>query len=435
MGRFVHSWIMHLYRVAIGLSAAFGHEKAQGWLSMRKDNLTHVRAATATLAKREKWVWFHCASVGEFEQAQPVMEAMRKRNDSMKFMLTFYSPSGWLSFARRKPDWWRQSDQVAAMPLDTPLSIRRFLQALTPVNASAPAVQLLALSKYEIWPELISQMKLHAPMALFAAHVIPGRWPFGPFGRFHRAAWRQLDEVLVQNEDSVLELNRWDVDAKIGGDPRFDRVLEAQKVMANQPDAALTRWVRGRICLVVGSAWPPESRIAQSAWTPGQACIVVPHEWDGQWAQREQSAWNDRGANAIIWSEVSAEYDRAELPDSDVILLDAMGQLMHVYGAAQLALVGGGFGKGVHNTLEPAAHGLPIWVGPKVERFAEVQGLYEAGGLTVAEDEAQCAELLRGAWRDADRLKNSGLAARNYALKHAGSGIQIAKQLMGLLTP
>ena len=92
MGRFVHSWIMHLYRAVIGLSAAFGHEKAQGWLSMRKDNLTRVRAATATLAKREKWVWFHCASVGEFEQAQPVMEAMRKRNDSMKFMLTFYSP-------------------------------------------------------------------------------------------------------------------------------------------------------------------------------------------------------------------------------------------------------------------------------------------------------------------------------------------------------
>ena len=435
MGRFAHSGIMHLYRVAIGLSATFGHKKARGWLRMREDNLDRVRTATATLAMGDKWVWFHCASVGEFEQAQPVMEAMRKRHDSMKFMLTFYSSSGWLSFARRKPEWWRLSDVVAAMPLDTPLAIRRFLQALTPVNTSAPAVQLLALSKYEVWPELICQLKFHARMALFAGHVIPGRWPFGPFGRFHRAAWRQLDKVLVQNDDSVLELNRWDVEAKIGGDPRFDRVLEAQQIIMNQPDAALTRWVRGRVCLVVGSAWAPESRIAQAAWSPGHACIVVPHEWDDQWAEREQNSWNDRGAKTIIWSEVRGWDDRGYLPDSDVILLDAMGQLMRVYGAAQLALVGGGFGKGVHNTLEPAAHGLPIWVGPKVDRFAEVQDLYEAGGLTVAVDEADCAESLKLAWCDVERLKNSGLAARNYVLEHAGSGVQIAEHLMGLLTP
>jgi 3-deoxy-D-manno-octulosonic-acid transferase len=433
MGRFAHFFVMRCYRLAIGVSASLGNAKAQGWLDMRIGNIERVRLATKSLLPNEKWVWFHCASVGEFEQAQPVMKAMRQQDNSLRFMLTFYSPSGWGSFAKWQPDWWRQRDVAAALPLDTPAAVRRFLNALTPEKALVPAVQLLALSKYEVWPELIRQVKPHARIALFAGHVIAGRWPFRTFGGFYRGAWRKLDKVLVQSDSSVVELGRWNVEAKIGGDPRFDRVLEAAEASRIQPDDECVRWLSNRTCLVVGSAWEAESKIAQSAWMPGHACIVVPHEWDQNWAKQQQRAWQERGAKAIIWSELRGKNASATLPDADVILLDAMGQLMHIYGVGQLALVGGGFGKGVHNTLEPAAHGLPIWVGPKVGRFAEVQGLSDADALTVASDERHCINLLREAWIDVDRLKKRGLAARNYATENAGAGAKIAKHLMGLL--
>ncbi len=123
------------------------------------------------------------------------------------------------------------------------------------------------------------------------------------------------------------------------------------------------------------------------------------------------------------------------LPKADVILLDAMGELMHAYGAGHLALVGGGFGKGVHNTLEPAANGAAIWTGPKVGRFAEVQGLQECGALVVAKTESDCAEDLAASWGDRQRYQKMGASARMFAKRHAGSGSGIAAELKEFLTP
>ena len=437
MSRFFHALMMHGYRSAIEVAAVFGNAKARAWLDMRKGNLERIQLATAALSSGEKWVWFHCASVGEFEQAQPVMKSLRENDESLRFLLTFYSPSGWHSFANRKPSWWRNSDASAAMPLDTSTEVRNFLNAMTPVGASAPAVQLLALAKYEVWPVLIHEIKKHAPVALFAGHVIPGRWPFRAMGGFHREAWRNLSKVLVQSESSVAELRRWDIAAEKAGDPRFDRVLDSVAMVHAQPNKGLQDWVGKRPCLVVGSAWEAESRIAQAAWSLGMACIVVPHEWDARWAKQQQLAWKKCGATAIVWSELhdetlSAESD-ASFPQSDVVLLDAMGQLMHAYGVGQLALVGGGFGKGVHNTLEPAAHGLAIWTGPKVGRFAEVRGLMDCGALETAQSEVGCAEALSTAWGNSELLKKRGLAARQYAQRNAGAGPQIAAQLSKML--
>ena len=444
MGRLIHICVMRLYGWAIGLAAATGNAKARGWLAMRQGNLDRVEKATQTLLGGEKWVWFHCASVGEFEQAQPVMKALRDQNDArsgkkrdLRFMLTFYSPSGWERFANHQPAWWKESDAVAALPLDTASNIRAFLKALTPAGASEPALHFLALSKYEVWPELIRQVATAANVVLFAGHVIPGRWPFRLWGGFHRQAWQRLSKVLVQSDASVSELARWGIAAKAMGDPRFDRVLEAEKTLGDQSISSMRQWVGERDCLVVGSGWDPESRIARESWAPGRACIVVPHEWDEHWAKRQQSEWKACGAEAIIWSEIrGAEAQPAvPLPKADVILLDAMGELMHAYGAGHLALVGGGFGKGVHNTLEPAANGAAIWTGPKVGRFAEVQGLQECGALVVAKTESDCAEDLAASWGDRQRYQKMGASARMFAKRHAGSGSGIAAELKEFLTP
>jgi 3-deoxy-D-manno-octulosonic-acid transferase len=443
MGRLIHICVMRLYSWAIGLAAATGNAKARGWLAMRQGNLDRVEKATQTLMGGEKWVWFHCASVGEFEQAQPVMKALRDHNDArsvtrdLRFMLTFYSFSGWERFANHQPEWWKELDAVAALPLDTASNVRAFLKALTPPGASHPAMHFLALSKYEVWPELIRQVSPEASVALFAGHVIPGRWPFRYWGGYHREAWQQLSKVLVQSDASVAELARWGIAAKAMGDPRFDRVLEAEKVLGDPSISPMRQWVGDRDCLVVGSGWDPEFRIAQKSWVPGRACIVVPHEWDEHWAKRQQAEWKERGADAIIWSEIlGSDAQRAvSFPEADVILLDAMGQLMHAYGAGGLALVGGGFGKGVHNTLEPAAHGVAIWTGPEVGRFAEVQGLQECGALVVASSESDCAEELASSWGDSQRYQKMGASAQNFVNGHAGSGSRIASELQQFLRP
>jgi 3-deoxy-D-manno-octulosonic-acid transferase len=427
--------MMRCYRQAIGLAALTGNPKARAWFAMRRGNLDRLQQATNALAKDEGWLWFHCASVGEFEQAQPVMKAMREQDRTLRFLLTFYSPSGWDYFAKKQPLWWESSDCVAAMPLDVSADVRKCLAALTPRHASKPSVRLFALAKYDVWPELIAQLKPHAPLVLFAGHVIAGRWPFRLGGSFHRNAWRNLKKVLVQSESSVIELERWGMEAVALGDPRFDRVVEAEKNVRVSSDQSLKEWVGNRICLVVGSAWETELRIAQAAWTYGKACIIVPHEWDCNWANRQKEEWAKRGAKAIVWSEFRPALveDSKAIPEADVILLDAMGHLMDAYGAGHLSLVGGGFGKGVHNTLEPAAHGLAIWTGPKVGRFAEVKALQDRSALESMRDEHACAASINAAWEDPQRIQEMGLAARAYAVQNAGAGARIASELMGLI--
>ncbi len=435
MSRFAHALMMRVYCQAIGLAAFTGSPKARAWLAMRKGNLDRLQQATNALAKDEDWLWFHCASVGEFEQAQPVMKAMRDQDKTLRFLLTFYSSSGWDFFAKKQPSWWEPSDCVAAMPLDAPADVRKCLAALTRPDASKPSVRLFALAKYDVWPELIAQLKPHAPLVLFAGHVIAGRWPFRLGGSFHRNAWRNLKKVLVQSESSVVELERWGIEAIALGDPRFDRVVEAEKNVRTSSDQSLKEWVGNRMCLVVGSAWEAESRIAQAAWTKGKACIVVPHEWDSSWAEGQRDEWVKRGAKAIVWSEFrrTGVEGSTAIPEADVILLDAMGHLMDAYGAGHLALVGGGFGKGVHNTLEPAAHGLAIWTGPKVERFAEVRALVDCAALQSMKAEDDCAKSIRVAWGDPERIQEMGSAARKYAEENAGAGARISSQLFELI--
>jgi 3-deoxy-D-manno-octulosonic-acid transferase len=284
---------------------------------------------------------------------------------------------------------------------------------------------LFALAKYDVWPELIAQLKPYAPLVLFAGHVIAGRWPFRLGGSFHRNAWKNLNKVLVQIESSVVELERWGIEAAAVGDPRFDRVLEAETSVRANSDQSLKEWVGHRMCLVVGSAWKAESRIAQAAWTSGKACIVVPHEWDSNWAEGQKDEWAKRGAKAIVWSEFRSTgvEDSKTIPEADVILLDAMGHLMDAYGAGHFALVGGGFGKGVHNTLEPAAHGLAIWTGPHVGRFAEVQALQDCAALESMKNEDACVQSINVAWEDPERIQKMGSAARKYAAQNAGAGL------------
>lgn len=422
MGKWVHAAAMRLYRFFIRLAAAAGHAKARGWMAMRTGGLDALHVAESRLANGQQWMWFHCASVGEYEQARPVMEAWRTLHPGDAFLLTFYSPSGWTAFAKRQPPWWQPTDHVAALPLDVRSSVRAFLSA-----AGGPArLRGLLFAKYDVWPVLVHALQeMNVPVGLFAGHVLQGRWPFQWGGTYQRSAWRTFRGLWVQNEQSVQTLADFGIAAEVAGDPRFDRVLQA--VSGHEPDSELVTWIAGRPCAVVGSAWEAEVAAAIDAWEPGVCMIVVPHEWSAASIQAQSERWRSKGAVPVVWSEHRTAVARAALLPGDVLLVDAMGELLDLYAVADVAVVGGGFGQGVHNTLEPAAHGAGVLVGPRVGRFAEVAALEAAGALRVCSSTSELSEAIASALADRERSEASGRAARAFSLQHAGAGQRIAQ--------
>ncbi len=404
------------------MAATCGHAKARGWLTMREGRLKALGVATSRLKPGQQWMWFHCASVGEYEQARPVMEAWRSLHPGDAFLLSFYSASGWDVFARRQPEWWTAADHVTAMPLDVRASMRSFVQAA----GGAERLRGLLFAKYDAWPTLVAELiRVRAPVGLFAGHVLPGRWPFRWGGGYQRQAWKAMRRVWVQTEASLTTLSAYGVNAEVAGDPRFDRVLDA--VGQHQPDQALQTWVNDRPCFVVGSAWQPEWDAAREAWQEGQCAIVVPHEWTAESIAAEASRWEVMGARPVVWSAHRSADARAALPEGDVLIVDAMGELLDAYAVADVAVVGGGFGAGVHNTLEPAAHGKRILVGPQVGRFAEVAALETAGALSVCDSPTTLREAIQSALQNVDVSRRAGFKAAKYAHQNAGAGIAIAE--------
>ena len=404
------------------MAATCGHAKARGWLTMREGRLKALGVATSRLKPGQQWMWFHCASVGEYEQARPVMEAWRSLHPGDAFLLSFYSASGWDVFARRQPEWWTAADHVTAMPLDVRASMRSFVQAA----GGAERLRGLLFAKYDAWPTLVAELiRARAPVGLFAGHVLPGRWPFRWGGGYQRQAWKAMRRVWVQTEASLTTLSAYGVNAEVAGDPRFDRVLDA--VGQHQPDQALQMWVNDRPCFVVGSAWQPEWDAAREAWQEGQCAIVVPHEWTAESIAAEASRWEVMGARPVVWSAHRSADARAALPKGDVLIVDAMGELLDAYAVADVAVVGGGFGAGVHNTLEPAAHGKRILVGPQVGRFAEVAALETAGALSVCDSPTTLREAIQSALQNVDVSRRAGFKAAKYAHQNAGAGIAIAE--------
>lgn len=402
---------------------------------MRRQGWSELAEATKALPSGTKWHVFHCASVGEFEQARPVMEAYREAHPNARFLLTFFSPSGWNAFQSRAPEWWMPTDFVAPAPLDTSRQVEQFLAATTRMTHESPSIAWLALAKYEVWPNWIASLqRKKIPCAVFAAHAVEGRWPFRFGGGGYRKVWSRLDAIWVQHSESLATLQRWGISkASIAGDPRFDRVLQTVQDVVKNPDDGLNSWVGQRLCIVVGSAWEPEMKAMLAVDWPKNTCvIIVPHEWTNDSIQSHQKMWQKKGSRAIVWNDYRKDDAAAALPEADVLLVDAMGFLTGIYAVANIAVIGGGFGAGIHNVLEPAAHGVPIWVGPNCSRFLEAQLLHSQGGLEVVNSEASLTLAIEEALTNTGDLRGKGLQAQSFAQANAGAADRIADGLSHL---
>lgn len=386
----------------------------------RPEDLKELAQTTEHLEFGAAWRWVHCASVGEYEQARPVIDALKAADARVPILLTFFSPSLGESLLKQRPDWCGPMDRVVALPPDRPRDVRRFLAALSD-SQGRPRVAWCALVKYEVWPELLSQLsQAQVPAHLFAAHVVEGALPLKWWARTPRAAWKSLASIRVQDEASVERLGQIGLRAEVLGDPRFDRVLA---IADSVPDlAAIRSWIAGRPCVVAGSTWPSEEA-ALSDWWPGPevAFIVAPHEVHPEHLDAVSRSFTARVHRFSEPGPIAGE----------VLLVDGIGWLSRLYAVADIAVVGGGFGKGIHNVLEPAAHGVPIVVGPQTHRFREAQALEAAGALQRVETPRELGPALNAWLADAPARRRAAAAARAYAESGRGAARRIAAALEG----
>jgi len=417
-----------LARLAFGgwrLAAIIGMRRAKDWFEMRPENaIQELAEATRKLPDGAAWRWVHCASVGEYEQAIPVIEAIKKLVPTAPILLTVFSPSVWRPLYRQRPTWMEEGDVLFALPADLPSHTSRWLKALS-VGSNRPRVKWCGLVKYEIWPEWIAQLRAaNVPVHVFGAHVVDGALPFRWWAGTHRRAWKSLASVWVQDEASVQRLAQIQVAAHTLGDPRFDRVLAIADSARHAPELIeLQSWIAGRPCLVAGSTWPAEES-ALAAWWPGPsvALVLAPHEIDPAHVEAIVSRFQARGARVQRFSQ-------GPPVDADVLLVDSIGWLSRLYAVADVALVGGGFQKGIHNVLEPAAHGVPTIVGPATQRFREAQEMEAIGALHKVSRNDALGAAIDGWLFDAKKRATAASAARAYAESGRGAATEIARAL------
>jgi 3-deoxy-D-manno-octulosonic-acid transferase len=346
-----------LYEIAIKI-AALRSTKARNWVKGRAEQ-QHLFNSLSY--KNDEWVWFHCASLGEFEQGRPVMEELRKKAPHYKILLTFFSPSG---FEVRKA--YPGAELVLYLPLDKESNVEKFLESFQP--------KLAVFVKYEFWFGYLDALKQkNIPTFLISARFRTDQIFFQFYGSWFRRHLDCFTEIHVQDEDSAKLLKTIGYTRFIvSGDSRYDRVYYNAQNPQSLP--IIENWIQGRKVLIAGSTWPEDDSVIFPWHSEYWALIVAPHEIS---EHRIQAIESSCGTTSIRYSELMKEPQK-----SHVLILDNVGMLLSVYALGNIAYVGGAFGKGLHNILEPAACGLPVIFGPKHAKFIEAAELIRHQGAT-----------------------------------------------------
>ena len=312
----------------------------------------------------DKTIWFHAASLGEYEQGLPVMEQMKLQFPNHKIILTFFSPSG---FEVRKNN--TVADVTVYLPLDTANNAKKFIELVHP--------EMVFFIKYEYWPNYLTVLKAQAtPTFLISGIFREEQWFFKWYGGFYRKALDAFEHFFVQNSHSkelLLQLGKSNV--TVSGDTRFDRVatiLEKDNTLN-----FITEFKNNTLTIVVGSCWPKDESLLVdfiNATSLPVKFILAPHNIKAEQIQELKQSISKK---TVLFSEKEGKH----LADFDVFIIDTIGILTKIYSEADIAYVGGGFGNpGVHNILEPATFGVPIVIGPNFSHFAEATALVNMEG-------------------------------------------------------
>ncbi|MEI6574589.1 MAG: glycosyltransferase N-terminal domain-containing protein [Bacteroidota bacterium] len=311
-----------------------------------------------------KRIWFHCASLGEFEQGRPLIEACRVKYPDYEILLTFFSPSGYE--VRKNYD---GVDFIFYLPMDTPQQAKRFVEIVQPT--------VVFFIKYEYWYNMLNVLdKKHIPVFIVSAIFRPTQHFFSFYGSWFRAHLSKITHFFVQNEESLAILASIGIkQTSLTGDTRFDRVFTIAQQAKEFP---LIKEFRGDDSLfLLGSSWPEDEKIVSELIAknlPGLKFVIAPHEVT---ESRIQTLLEKMPEGTLRYTKLE-KGSKSESPK--VLIVDSMGILSSLYQYASFAYIGGGFGKGIHNVLEAATFGMPVFFGPNYLRFQEACDLVERGG-------------------------------------------------------
>ena len=328
----------------------------------RKSSLSIL---SETIKPTDQTLWFHCASLGEFEQGRTVFEFLASQNPNHKIVLSFFSPSGF----ENCPNLGWITAKVY-LTLDSESNAAQFAAAAHP--------SLAVFVKYDIWPNHLRALyhiggRAVLISAVFRPHQIYFKW----YGKLFRTALNAFEHIFVQDEVSQLYLNQHGFsEVTVSGDTRYDRVLNQKVSEIDLPE--IEQFINGQLCFVAGSIWSEDMDLIASFvnWTSGQKIILVPHEID---SGKIKGIQKQLSRSSILYSEREGR----QLEDYDVLIIDCIGLLSKLYHFADVAFVGGASGNtGLHNVLEPAVFGCPIVIGKNYSKFPEAIALIENGGMT-----------------------------------------------------
>lgn len=353
----------------------------------------------------KKTVWFHCASLGEFEQGLPIMKEVRKRFPEYKLLLTFFSPSG---YEVKKND--PVADVVTYLPSDTIAHSRRFLDLVKP--------QLAVFVKYEFWPNYLFELQHRNIKTILVSGLFRKDQPFfSPYGGFMRKALGCFDHLFVQGEPSVELLKSIEVkNVTVSGDTRFDRV--SQQIEQSNEIPGIDPLIGDRLCIVCGSTWPEDDKILLpyiNRQDDGLLFILVPHVVE---AAKIMQLKEQLIGHVALYSEFEKQPDIK----ANVLIVDRIGLLSRLYSYADLAYVGGGMGKsGLHNILEPATFGVPLVIGKHYQKFPEAIRLESLAGLFSISDQAELAEVFDKLLNDKELRRETGLICEHFIAANTGA--------------
>ena len=409
----LYNIIMYIYQAGIAIYSHFNEKVKKMWIG--------ERAAFGVLQKQVelnvKYIWFHAASLGEFEQGRPLIEKIKKEYPNYKILLTFFSPSG---YEVRKN--YEQADIVTYLPIDTVANAQRFLRIVRPVMAF--------FIKYEFWYNYLHILR-HRNIPVYSVSSIfrPNQIFFRPYGRQYAAVLKCFSHFFVQNDLSKSLLAKIGINnVTVVGDTRFDRVLQIKdnskklplvdKFISNQ-DVKLANGVTNSLhrVFVAGSSWLPDEEIFIKYFNEHNdwKLIIAPHIIaDTHLRQILQLL---RGKKVVLYTEAT----ETNVADADVLVINCFGLLSSIYHYGDVAYVGGGFGAGIHNVLEAAVWGLPVVFGPNNKRFAEAQGLLASGGGFEIDNYEKFALIMDRFCSDKDFLQNSGNAAGSFVKQLSGA--------------
>ncbi len=368
-------------------------------------------------------IWVHCSSVGEFEQARPIIEWYKSHRQQYKILLTFFSPSG---YELRKN--YNLADWVFYLPIDTTSNARAFIGHVKPVKA--------IFIKYEFWYNYLGELKRAGVETYIVAAIFrPTQIFFKPYGGFFRKMLSSYTRLFVQDEQSASLLAGIGIkdNVMICGDTRFDRVYQITQKSKSFP--YIEAFAKDHFTMVAGSSWAPDEEIMAKVLKnfPRTKLIIAPHEIDKE--RIESVMANFKGYNILKFSEINAKFgDTAEvesplIPDSlqkslqqaNVLIIDCIGILSSIYKYGKFAYIGGGFGVGIHNILEAATYSMPVVFGPNYKKFKEAVDLLELGGATSIKNHTEFYSLVNTFVNVPGEVGKKGKICESYVKKNLGA--------------